>query len=443
MKIKKIEKTHIIVFLIIVSFTLKIINNLNYGYWYDELLSFYIADPSISFNELSERSKKYDDNLELYFWILRFFFQIFGYAPENGRYLSVFLSTVSVFVVYKIFFKFYSNKYFFLYIFLFSINIFIIWQAKETRVASLVLLIFLINLFNFKNYLYNKNYTNLFLLFFTNQILIQLHPFLILILLSQIIFFLFNKFDKKIIILISINLLLFIFLNYDYINFKLETKSFHYGGDLNYKFFINYFFRTFFGSIWFGAINLIIFAISIIIYVNELIKFQNTQNLKFYLFLNIIFTYGFIVLFSLIFFGINIPRYFIYLIPIIIFFQVDLFKRLNIKNSIIFLFITLNLINLIIKFDDFKIRKFNIQDLKKNIEKVNIRRIYIGNDLLFNNYFNHLKFIKKDFHIIDDLNSNNFYPLLKICINNKNLPGPVICQNTQSSFVIKKITKKN
>lgn len=429
--------------LLIISFGLRIFDNFEHGFWYDELLSFYISDPSISSQDLLLRARKYDDNLTGYFWILKFFFKYFGYTPDNARLLSVIFSTLSTFIIYKVFLNNLSRKNFIIYLFLFTTNIFLIWQAKEARVASLVLFFFVINLYCINQLISTNNKKYIYYLFLSNQLLIQLHPFLTLILFSQLIYFFLNSynFKKKIIILIIINLFLFLAINYDYIIYKTLHKSFHYGGDLEYSFFINYFFRTFFGSISFGALNLLIFSASFIYYLIKLFENRNFHGLIFYSFIIIIVTYLFVIFFSLFSFGINIPRYFIYLIPLILLFQINLLEYFKIKKIFIVLFLVTNLINLTFKFSDNKIEKFSIQSLREDIQKYKTTNIIIPEDILFNNYFKNINFIKENYTIYNDSSPIENDTYLIVCINNNNLPVIIKCNNDKENYF--KISKVN
>ena len=71
--------------------------------WHDEWHSIYVADPNIS-NELTMQ-RFYGDKGDtflteyyppLYLFILKYFFMIFGYTDDNGRWLSIIFGTLTI-----------------------------------------------------------------------------------------------------------------------------------------------------------------------------------------------------------------------------------------------------------------------------------------------------------------------------------------------------------
>ena len=64
--------------------------------WFDEYFGFYISDPELSFTETLERNLGPENGAgqNLFFdFVLKYFYRLFGYYPENGRYLTVFIGT--------------------------------------------------------------------------------------------------------------------------------------------------------------------------------------------------------------------------------------------------------------------------------------------------------------------------------------------------------------
>ena len=72
--------------------------NLNYDdFWIDEIISFYISDPSITLNEFYYRHKTLENSPFLFNLILRIYFEIFGYETLTARYLPAILNCLSIF----------------------------------------------------------------------------------------------------------------------------------------------------------------------------------------------------------------------------------------------------------------------------------------------------------------------------------------------------------
>ena len=57
--------------------------------WYDEVASFWVAEPNISFKETNERWLKSEHTSILYYIIIKFFFKFFGYDPNLLRIVKL------------------------------------------------------------------------------------------------------------------------------------------------------------------------------------------------------------------------------------------------------------------------------------------------------------------------------------------------------------------
>ena len=83
--------------IIIISFSLSIgatlrIYNLNYeNFWLDEILTFWISDPSISINESYQRHLNLEQVPFFFNLLIKFTHKIFGYETYVGRYLNAIL----------------------------------------------------------------------------------------------------------------------------------------------------------------------------------------------------------------------------------------------------------------------------------------------------------------------------------------------------------------
>jgi len=184
-----LKKNNIILFIIflIIGFLLRYINNFDQMYWLDEAYTLYLSDPLIPLKELPKKIYNIDDNPIIYFYILRFF-NYFNYTPENIRFSSIIFGTLSILLslqFYKNFLKKEENFYTFL---LLTFNIFLIWQSKEARISSSVLFFSLLNLICFLNYLKKDKKIYSIQLFLINIFVLSYYPFLITIILSQIVF---------------------------------------------------------------------------------------------------------------------------------------------------------------------------------------------------------------------------------------------------------------
>ena len=57
--------------------------------WYDEIASFWVADPNMSFQETNDRWLKSENTPILYYIIIKFFFNLFGYDPNLLRIVNI------------------------------------------------------------------------------------------------------------------------------------------------------------------------------------------------------------------------------------------------------------------------------------------------------------------------------------------------------------------
>ena len=67
--------------------------------WYDEIISFWVANPNFTFNETNIFHSQIEDAPIFYNLILKTYFQIFGYSVFNGRFLSALFGLFSIFSI--------------------------------------------------------------------------------------------------------------------------------------------------------------------------------------------------------------------------------------------------------------------------------------------------------------------------------------------------------
>ena len=127
----------ILIFIIFLGSVLRLYN-LNFDdLWYDEILSFWVASPHHSLLESYEIHNRTEPNTFSYHFILKIIYNFFGYDFNYLRYLSAFLEYYLFFnlIISKLL-NFDSVKNFF--VFLISLNIFLISYSQEGRVYSIL-----------------------------------------------------------------------------------------------------------------------------------------------------------------------------------------------------------------------------------------------------------------------------------------------------------------
>ena len=379
-----------LVFLIILLGFIFRFYNLNYeNLWLDEIYSFWVTDPNLSFAETYSRVQTTESIPFLYYYLVKVCNQIFGYDPIVGRYFSAFIGLLSIFSVGMLCRKITKNKSYLLTICLVSLNIFLIINSQEMRVYILVFflisisLIFFLNLYHEdKNRIFTKNF---FLFVFFTYVCILSHPFAIIFLLSIIFFtiidnlFFLNKHRKVNISLVFLSVLTIGFL-YHYIGYvSLNNVGWIEQPDI--KFFTNFYFSNFFGSRLLGIIHLLTLIILLFYFRKKLIKNKEIILLIILLF----FSYFIPLLYGYFLKPIIFPKYIIFvLIPIILIisvlvFQIDnkIFKRLMISFVI--------LINFANHFTESTLKQFflerqrfnpNFENMLVIIEKSKIKKLH-------------------------------------------------------------------
>jgi len=321
MKINLLKYETLLVSLVILLGLLLRGYNINFNdFWSDEMVSFYLSNPDLNFKETM--TLIFESNLTLTFeFVLKFFHKIFGYNFEYSRYLTLFLSIVSILYFYKLIKnnKNYSSA--FLGIILLSINIYHIRYSVELRsymLTFLLSIIFLNQIFFEGKIREFKNFINYLLIFIISFLMLFSHAYTLIILLSVnfYIFLLwvikrnFTKNNVLIFISISLSSLLFIYL---YANNISHTPF--WIPELKSSFFTNYFFSSFFGSRILGSIHLLILLYLIISQFNKVLR---KFDIELFFIILIFLTYIIPISYSYIFEPILINRYiFFVLIPVL------------------------------------------------------------------------------------------------------------------------------
>ena len=295
--------------------------NINFNdFWTDEMLSFYLSNPNLSF--LESIKLIFESNLMMtYEIILKFFHKIFGYNFEYSRYLTLFLSIISIFYFYKLIKNNKTYNSAILGIILLSINIYHIRYSIELRSYTLTFLltIILLNLIFFQGKIKEfRNFFNYILIFIVSLLMLFSHAFT-LIVIASINFYIFllwivkKNFTKNNILLFLSTLVSSLVFILIYINNITHTPS--WIPELKNSFFTNYYFSSFFGSRILGLLHLFILLYLIFIQFNKVLK---KFDIELFFIILIFLTYIIPITYSLIFEPILIDRYiFFVLIPIL------------------------------------------------------------------------------------------------------------------------------
>ena len=312
-----------IIFFLIILIKLKFFYG---GFWYDEWHTFFYSNPSFLSSENFYKLVNNATAPPLYFVILSLFNKIFGYSPEVGRAFSLLCDLLSFFTLYLLLKKNFVEKVNFFILLFFLLNYSIILYSIELRFYSFYILVTLINVYFFFNYLNQKKKINLFKYFFFSLFALSSNYFILPIIAVQFLyFFLKSRLFFYFILFFSVT---FVGINFPHLSIINDINSQKLWGSININFFVGYYFNIFFGSKILGGL-ILLSIISIFVLNFKKIK-SNEKLLLFILF--IICTYLFLIFYSLIFTPVLRPRYLIHLVPLILCVFVILIFSIQIKK---------------------------------------------------------------------------------------------------------------
>tara|TARA_B100001094_G_C18180276_1_gene800501 strand:+ start:774 stop:2186 length:1413 start_codon:yes stop_codon:yes gene_type:complete len=400
--------------------------------WYDEIASFWVADPSLTYIETYSRVLN-ENTPSAYYFLIKLFFSFFSYDPDFLRIFNIPIYIISLIYFNLILTKISKNNLFIFFASaLFVFNSFLISYTQEGRVFTFFCMMSLILINQYmalnqvkKNFSYIKlQYLFMFLIIF---ILLNTFIFSLLILGSIVFYELFfkkNKTNYLILSFIFISIFLFIILNYQFLLNLVKFESAIKQPNIN--FYYNFYFNQFFGSKLMGLIFLITFSWASFIF----LKLKNkNENIKIF-FIIIFFSYFVSILYGFLFKPVLQDKYIIYLVPVIIvIISYTITHNLNLRaqNILIIFLILLSFSNQILKNIKSDTNKPMFKSaIEKAIEIDKSKSIYVSysdnkNDFVnaqMQNYFKHLTLVNNNnLSIINKAPNNNFF---LICYDSSN-----------------------
>ena len=343
----------IIYFFLIILGILTILYQINFDdLWLDEMASFWVADPSLSYSELIERQKISDwHNPILFNIILKNFLNLVGYNPDLSRYLPFLFGALSFIMIGQISYQEKKDNSFILTTFLACSSIYIIKYSQELRPYSLLLFTSSLNIFFYIRLLKEteKNIKNIFFFIFFSVFNYSVNPFALIIFFSQIFYsffsliFLRNSIKKYLIIYIAIFFFYLVF-NYNYLLYQITFENYMLSGDIK-NIIDGLYFPRFFGSKIMGYFFLVLLLT--LIFKQRKSFFSNNNNYLFFLII-IIFSYLVPLTYGLIRTPVLHDRYLIFiLIPIFVIIPllINEIKNIKLKRYLVSFIILITLSN--------------------------------------------------------------------------------------------------
>ena len=434
----------ILYLLIIIIGTLTIFYQINFeDLWLDELNSFWVADPNLSYSETLTRHNKSDfHNPILFNLVLKYFFKTVGYNPDLARYLTLFFGSISLIFIGLISYQEKKNSYYLLTTFLACISIYIIKYSQEVRPYSLLLLTSSLNIYFFLKVLNNnkKRLSDIIYFVLFSVMNYSVNPFSLIIFFSQITYLFFRhlmfKIDYKKFLLIHLTILISYFVfNLDYILYQISFDSYMLSSDIK-NVLDGFYFPRFFGSKIMGYLYLILLIFLVIR--NRKTFLLKENNYMFFLTL-IIFSYLIPLVYGILRTPVFHDRYIIFiLIPIFVLipFLINEISNNKIKTFLIVFLVTMTLSNHYLEI----FKRINTKpEFKKTLNYVKKNNIDVfvidlgSTSFLFHNY-------------IKNINNNEFSKFTFIENNNLKYQSNdfwLICYSTDPNFKCEPKNKSN
>ena len=353
--------------------------------WFDELMTLWITNPELSNDDTFNKVIEHENTPPLYYFIVKFFFQIFGYNYELLRIPNVLFHFFSLFIFFLIIKKI-STEIIFIYLalLLFSLNYFLISYVQEGRVYIFFCFTSLLFLNIYLSILVKDNQINKFdilSLFLASLILINTFIFSFIILGTIFLYeFFFKKKNKK---YFWINFALFLsiiisgIVNFEFYKSILQFKAVSITNpDIKFYLF-NFFFKQYFGSKIMGYLFFLLFLFSIFF----LLKKGKIKGHLLFLFFIIFFSYLIPILYGYLFNPVLQDKYIIYIIPLILIFISYSISQINSSKMQIYIFfflIILSIANQSLKIFKKEIDKPQFVQILKEIKNQSKSNIYIA-----------------------------------------------------------------
>ena len=143
------------------------IYNINFDdLWYDEILSFWVCKSRTFYFRKLKIHNRTEPNTFSFHFLLKIFYSIFGYSPDNARYLSTFFGILSILLSIKMAKLLNINKIKNFLVLLFAFNIFLISYSQDGFYIQFYFFFFFCHLFILLKYLKSMQKKEIFSIFY-------------------------------------------------------------------------------------------------------------------------------------------------------------------------------------------------------------------------------------------------------------------------------------
>ena len=229
------------IILLLVGFYFRF-NYFDDGLWSDEWISFYIANSNLNLNDKYNLHIALEGASPINLFIKVLIIKLVGYSYQSVE--AVYLLSSMIFLIVST--QLYENKKSKLfYLFLLSLNPFLIYFSGELRFYTISTLFSILSFISFMKLQEEVKLYRLVLFFICILLSMLINLYTICLLFSYFVFNLFNKKDKIVFLVLILVLIFFFILSKDYLFLSSEKYISQFGGssgNLNSKFFFWLFF---------------------------------------------------------------------------------------------------------------------------------------------------------------------------------------------------------
>lgn len=350
--LKWIKENKILLALVFLGAALRLYKLDFQSVWLDEIHTLNQSNPNNTFFEIFDFLKTHDAHPPLYYFLIHVVFILFGYTAYVMKLFSAIIGIFSIIAIYFLGKEICNKKTGLWAAFLCSLNYFCIYYSQEGRMYMLLFLMVILTLLATIKLLKNTNFKNVIFFVVTSSLMIYTHFYGLFFLLSIYIILLLKLFYLKkqeslkyLISLITIGIFTIIL----YIpSLVIITQNVNRESIWIQKPTLDLFkltFEEFFGfspQLYYFALLIMIISIYMLFFKRKL----NDSKVIFLLYLTIILSILFPLIYSLVKLPIIVSRYLIFVLPsILIVLSITLSKiknqKLNYLLIIFFLFFSL------------------------------------------------------------------------------------------------------
>lgn len=189
--LEKLKRNYILAIILLIGLILRFYHIDFQSVWLDEIHTLNESNPNTPLSELYNTIMAAEQMPPLYFYLLYFFFKIFGYSILVARLFSAILGVLSIFSLYKFSKEFIDKKTAIVASFLLSINVFHLYYCQDARPYILLFLFTILSFYGLIKFLKENSFKNAILFGVYTGLMISTHFFGLFVLFAQLFILLF------------------------------------------------------------------------------------------------------------------------------------------------------------------------------------------------------------------------------------------------------------